>query len=94
MYIQFLFPTNIFLNQEYLVSQKFWLTVVYCWELLFWWAMWPTYLFLIAAVAQSVKAFAPQVHGWVFESIRVIKVAIDSSTSKRSAVSASVTGPL
>ena len=42
-------------------------------------------------VAQSVKAFAPQAVGWVFES-QAIKTGSDSSTAKGLAIGVSVTG--
>ena len=53
-------------------------------------------LFLAAAVAQLVKAFAPQAEGLVFESqlqTYVVKTGNDSSTAKRSALGVSVSGP-
>ena len=50
-----------------------------------------------AAVAQWVRAFAPQAEGWVFEfqprQTHVIKTGSDSSTAKRSSIGVSVTGP-
>ena len=50
-----------------------------------------------AAVAQWVRAYSPQVEDWVFEykprQIKVVKTGSDSSTAKRSALGASVTGP-
>ena len=52
---------------------------------------------LTAAVAQSVRAFAPQAEGWVFESqtrqTQAVKTGSDSYTAKRSAIGVSVTGP-
>ena len=49
-----------------------------------------------AAVAQWVRVFAPQAEGWVFETqprqTLVVKTGSDSSTAKRSAIAASVTG--
>ena len=49
-----------------------------------------------AAVAQSVRAFASHAECWVFEShprqTYVVNTGIDSSTAKRSATGASVTG--
>ena len=39
------------------------------------------------AVAQSVRAYAPQAEGWMFET------GSDSSNAKRSALGVSVTGP-
>ena len=49
------------------------------------------------AVAQWVKAFAPQAEGWVFESqpwqTQVVKTGSKSSTAKRLALGMSVTGP-
>ena len=50
-----------------------------------------------AAVAQWVRAFAPQAEGWMFESqpqqTIVVKTSCDSSTAKLWKVGASVTGP-
>ena len=50
-----------------------------------------------AALAQWVRAEAPQAEGWVFESklwhAQVLKTGSDSSTAKRSAIDVSVTGP-
>ena len=56
------------------------------------------YLFnvLTAAVAQSVRAFAPQMEDWVFESKprqTCHKTGSDSSTAKRLAIGVSVIGP-
>ena len=52
---------------------------------------------LTAAVAQSVRAFAPQAEGWMFESqtrqTQAVKTGSDSYTAKRSAIGVSVTGP-
>ena len=51
---------------------------------------------MTAAVAQWVRALAPQAKGWVLESKRqtlVVKTGSDSSTAKRSAIGVSVTGP-
>ena len=51
---------------------------------------------ITAAVAQSVRAFAPAVEGWVFESyvvIHVVKTGSESSTPKHSAVGVNTTGP-
>ena len=49
------------------------------------------------AVAQWVRAFAPQADGRVFESqprqTKVVKTGSDSSNAKRSEMGASVTGP-
>ena len=54
-------------------------------------------ILLTAAVAQWVRAFAPQVEGWVFESqwwqTQVVKTGTDSCTAKRSAIGVSVKGP-
>ena len=50
---------------------------------------------ITAAVAQSVRAFAPAVEGWVFESffvIDVVKTGSESSTAKHSAVGVNTTG--
>ena len=51
---------------------------------------------LRAAVAQSVRAFAPQAEGWVFE-YQLRQTSSDSTTAKRSAIheltGVSVTGP-
>ena len=51
---------------------------------------------LAAAVAQRVRAFAPQAEGWVFEfqprQPEVVKTGSDKSTAKRSALGVSVTG--
>ena len=48
-------------------------------------------------MAQSVRAFAPQAEGWMFESqprqTLVVKTGSDS-TAKRSAIRVSVTGVL
>ena len=51
-----------------------------------------------AAVAQWVRAFAPQAESWVFESrlrqtVKVVKTVSDSSTAKRLAIGVSVVGP-
>ena len=48
-----------------------------------------------AAVAQSVRALAPQAESWVFRpmSKKVVKTGSDSSTAKRSQIGVSVTGP-
>ena len=49
---------------------------------------------MTAAVAQSVRAFASNAKGWVFESqpqqTEVVKEGRDSSTAKRSATGVSV----
>ena len=51
----------------------------------------------VAAVAQWVRALAPQAEGWVFESqLRqswVVKTSSDSFTAQLSALGVSVTGP-
>ena len=51
-----------------------------------------------AAVAQWVRKFAPQAHGWLFESqprqTYVVQTGCDSFTAKRSALGVSVTGTL
>ena len=51
---------------------------------------------LTAAVAQRVRALAPQAEGWVFKSqprqTKVVKTGSDSPTAKRSAIGVSVTG--
>ena len=53
------------------------------------------FAFSFAAVAQSVRAFAPQAEGWVLESqprqTQVVRTGCDSSTAKRSAIGVSVT---
>ena len=47
-----------------------------------------------AAVAQWVRAFAPQAEGWEFESQPQLgKSGSDSSTAKLSAIGVSVIGP-
>ena len=48
-----------------------------------------------AAVAQSVRALAPQEESWVFrpKSKKVVKTGSDSSTTKGSEIGVSVTGP-
>ena len=51
---------------------------------------------ITAAVAQSVRAFAPAVEGWVFESyvvIHVVNTGCESSTAKHSAGGVNTTGP-
>ena len=55
-------------------------------------------IWLTAAVAQGVRALAPQEEGWMFESqsrqTLVVKTGIDLSTAKCSAIGVNVTGPL
>ena len=50
---------------------------------------------MAVAVAQWVRAFAPQAKGWMFESqprqMQVVKTGSDSSTVKLSALGVSVT---
>ena len=56
-----------------------------------------TFVLICAAVAQWVRALAPQAEEWVFESqprqSYVVKTGSDSSTSNCSAIAVSVTGP-
>ena len=49
-----------------------------------------------AAVAQWVRALAPQAEGWVFKAATDLSrnTSCDSNTAKRSAKGVGVTGPL
>ena len=54
-------------------------------------------IWLTAAVAQGVRALAPQEEGWMFESqsrqTLVVNTGSDHSTAKCSAIGVNVTGP-